>query len=123
MVKCHACDGKGCFDQYEMCLYCEGSGIQEMREENTMKFFEIHSPYYALLKAETQEEAVTKYTECVADNDGTLHEEIREVDRDYALVKFASGGVEGGEKMTVKEMLKVFNENLNDVLCIDSALL
>jgi hypothetical protein len=37
MVKCHACDGKGYFDQNEICLYCEGSGIQEMREERTME--------------------------------------------------------------------------------------
>lgn len=36
MVKCHACNGRGSFDQHEMCLYCEGSGVQEMREERTM---------------------------------------------------------------------------------------
>lgn len=37
MVKCHACNGKGSFDQYEMCLYCEGSGIQEIREEKNVE--------------------------------------------------------------------------------------
>ena len=88
-----------------------------------MKYFEIYSPYYALLKANTQEEAIAKYAECVADDDGTLHEEIQEVDRDYALVKFASGGVEGGEKMLIKEMLETFKEATPEVLCIDSALL
>lgn len=88
-----------------------------------MKFFEIQTPYYALLKADTKDNALGVYVKFVADNDGSLGETIKEVDRDYALVKFAYGGGKGGEKMTVKEMLKVFNENLNEVLCIDSALL
>lgn len=37
MVKCHACNGNGSFDQHETCLYCEGSGIQEIGEERTME--------------------------------------------------------------------------------------
>lgn len=87
-----------------------------------MKFFEVHSPYYALLKAKTKREGMATYVEYVADDDGTLHEEITEVDRDYALVMFATGGVEGGEKMTVKEMLETFTDASAKVLCIDFAL-
>jgi hypothetical protein len=55
MVKCHACDGKGYFDQNEICLYCEGSGIQEMREERTMENKGLYAKY-DVRKVETGEE-------------------------------------------------------------------
>lgn len=56
-----------------------------------MKFYEIHDPYYALIKAPNQDEAIKVYSQNVAEDDGTLHEEIREVDRGYALVSFSKG--------------------------------
>lgn len=88
-----------------------------------MKFFEIHSPYYALLRANTQEEAIAKYTECVADDDGTLHEEITEVDRDYALVSFSRGTTEDNETVPVKEILEDFKKEGSAVLLISRELL
>ncbi|WP_340701643.1 hypothetical protein [Brevibacillus borstelensis] len=83
-----------------------------------MKFFEIHSPYYALLKAETQEEAIAKYAECVADDDGTLQEEIREVDRDYALASFSRAVTEDNKKIPIEKLLEDFQREDNAVLFV-----
>lgn len=88
-----------------------------------MKYFEIHDPYYALIKAKNQVEAIKIYTECVADDDGTLREEIREVDRDYALVSFSRGRTENGKDVAISEILKDFQSEGSAVLLIDPALL
>ena len=48
---------------------------------------ESHYPYYALIKARDEDEAVQLYVVYVADDeDGTLREEMKEVEMDYALV-------------------------------------
>lgn len=89
-----------------------------------MKYFEIHDPYYALIKAADQEEAIKIYTEYVADDeDGTLHEEIEEVDRDYALIQFARSESEDRDFMPVPETLEKFRRDKSEVLLIDSGLL
>ena len=88
-----------------------------------MKYFEINDPYYALIKAENQAEAIKIYTEYVADDDGTLHEEIKEVDRDYALASFSRGGTEDGEEVPISEILEDFQSEVSAVLLIDPALL
>ncbi len=88
-----------------------------------MKYFEIHDPYYALIKAENQDEAIKIYTEYVADDDGTLNEEIREVDRDYALVIFARSESEDGDFAPVPETLDNFRREKSEVLLIDSGVL
>lgn len=81
-----------------------------------MKYFEIHDPYYALVKAETVEKALEIYVEQVADDDGTLREEIKEVDRDYALIQFARSESED-------ETLDKFHREKSEVLLIESSLL
>jgi hypothetical protein len=86
-----------------------------------MKYFEIHSPYYALVKAETVEKAIEIYVEQVADDDGTLREEIKEVD--YALIQFARSESEDGDFMPVSETLDKFHREKSEVLLIDSGLL
>lgn len=88
-----------------------------------MKFYEVHYPYYALLKANDKEEAMQLYTECVADDDGTLHEEIEEVERDYALVKFSRGRSEDKKEIPIIEVLSNFQSNEPMVLLIDGALM
>jgi hypothetical protein len=88
-----------------------------------MRYFEIHDPYYALIKAENQEEAIKIYADYVADDDGTLHEEIREVDRDYTLASFSRGGTEDGKEVPISEILKDFQSDGSAVLLIDLALL
>jgi hypothetical protein len=88
-----------------------------------MKFYEVHYPYYALLKANDKEEAMQLYTECVADDDGSLHEEIKEVERDYALIKFSRGKTEDRKEVPVLEILNDFQSNESMVLLIDGALM
>lgn len=88
-----------------------------------MKFFEIHSPYYALLKAETKEEAIATYAEFVAEDDGTLHDEIKEVDRDYALVSFSRGATEDKTIVPIPEILEDFQSEGSSVLLIGSDVL
>lgn len=63
-----------------------------------MKFYEIHDPYYALIKATDKAEAEKIYIQEVDtdDYDNFQDEEIREVEREYALVIFSqSSGVDG----------------------------
>jgi len=88
-----------------------------------MKYFEIYSPYYALIKSDTKENAIGVYVRCVADNDGTLYKEIKEVDRDSALVLFGRALTEDGHPVPISEVLKGFNSEENSVLIIDSSLL
>lgn len=87
-----------------------------------MKFYEVHFPYYALLKANDKEEAMQLYTECVADDDGSLYEEIKEVERGYALIKFSRGKTEDRKEVPVLEVLNDFQSNESMVLLIDGAL-
>ena len=61
-----------------------------------MKYFEVNYPYYALIKAETIEEAMDIYTECVCDDeDGNLKGNIKEVSPQYVQKMFvdANNGV------------------------------
>lgn len=87
-----------------------------------MKYFEILDPYYALLKAETQEEAIKKYVEIVADDEGNLNEEIREVSRDYALIEFSRGIGDNKKYLSPADLIKQFNEEGADVLLITGQL-
>ncbi|MCX2809575.1 hypothetical protein OQ477_06160 [Bacillus sp. ChL18] len=51
-----------------------------------MKFFEVSDPYYALIKANTKEDAMKLYTEEVADDDEeNLSKEMYEVSLDHAV--------------------------------------
>lgn len=88
-----------------------------------MRFFEIHDPYYALIKAGNEEQAIEKYVEVVADDDGTLRENIKEVSRDYALVIFSRATGEDNSFLSVDELLKKFEKDISDVLAIDGALI
>ncbi|MES9726294.1 hypothetical protein ABWK34_18315 [Bacillus safensis] len=56
--------------------------VKSKKEE--MKFYEVNEPYYALIKAKNDENAMTIYTDVVADDDGGLSEEITEVTEAYA---------------------------------------
>lgn len=63
---------------------------QVKSEDEEMKFYEVHDPYYALIKAKTKENAMTIYTDVVADDEeGELAENIKEVTGLYAAAKFS----------------------------------
>jgi len=88
-----------------------------------MRYFEISSPYYALIKAENEEQAIEKYVELVADDhDDTLKEDIKEVERDYALIIHARADSEDGEIITHAQALEDFNKPEAEILAVTSEL-
>lgn len=88
-----------------------------------MKYFEVFDPYYALINANNFEEALRVYVEYVSEDDGTLYEELREVDRDYALVKYSRGISEDGEQQSISELLSEFKNEAAGILLIDGSLI
>lgn len=93
-----------------------------MNQQNCMKFFEIHYPYYALIKAENEEKAIEEYTKYIADDDGTLKDEIKEVDRDYALALFSIVKDKFDEHEPITKIIDEFRKAENDILLVDGTL-
>lgn len=87
-----------------------------------MKYFEIHDPYYALIKASDKQEVLKTYVEFVADGDDKLEDGIEEVDRDYALLKFSRARGEDGKLSDISDVLKEFKEDEAFPLLIDGTL-
>lgn len=89
-----------------------------------MRYFEIEQPYYGLMKANNEEEAIKIYTETIADDDpdSPLIDEIKEVERDYALVVHARAVSEEGKYETIKTLLENFNDDKAAILAMDSLL-
>lgn len=87
-----------------------------------MKYFEVVSPYYALMKAGNIETAKAKYIEYVAEDDGTLDDEIKEVGKDYALAKFAQAPAGNRKLIPIHEVLNDFYCAEHEVLIIDGSL-
>lgn len=88
-----------------------------------MKFYEVHYPYYALLKAKTPGEAIKLYVSGVCEDDGSLGEEIKEVDRDYALALYARfSKAEDGKHIPISQAIENFQSDEPMVLLIDWAL-
>ncbi|MDO7908447.1 hypothetical protein Q5741_18765 [Paenibacillus sp. JX-17] len=88
-----------------------------------MRYFEIIEPYYAMIKAETEEQAIEKYVEFVADDDGSLKDEIAELERDYALVLYSRCPAEDMRSMKTIDLLNEFQDEEPSVLIVDGSLL
>lgn len=90
-----------------------------------MKYYEIHYPYYALIKAEDENEAVSEYIKYVSgeeDEKDEITEELEEIDRDTALMKFSMAIGEDGE-LPITEKKRCFNDKDYTILLIDGCLL
>lgn len=87
-----------------------------------MKFYEVHDPYYALIKAENEMMAKVEYIASVAQDEGTLRNEIKEVDRDYAVAMYSRTLSEDGKVIPVKEIVEDIKNDRNMVLIVDGAL-
>ncbi|MGG3890198.1 hypothetical protein [Metabacillus fastidiosus] len=87
-----------------------------------MRYFEIHEPYYALLKANNETEAIQKYIENVAGEKGETFN-ISEVDRDYALIKFSQAPDENKKLLPINTVINEFNAQENEVMIIDGSLI
>ncbi|MFE0619741.1 hypothetical protein, partial [Bacillus altitudinis] len=79
--------------------------------------------YYALIKAETEERAIAKYVELVADDDGELKDDIKEVSREHALKIYSNTKSEDGEPVSTFETIETFNSPEETVLAVTSELL
>lgn len=94
-----------------------------------MKYWEFVDPYYALLTAETKEEAVEKYVKWVADDyEGhPLIDEAKEVTRDYSFAKFIYAEIRASspniKDIDVQEYVKEFNDPDSDLLLLDGSFL
>ncbi|MCY8517918.1 hypothetical protein [Bacillus atrophaeus] len=88
-------------------------------------FFEITEPYYALIKADSGEEAEKIYNENVSDTDDyeDFQEEIREVNELYALLRFSRVLDEDGTLMEISEVMREFSKDESEIIIWDGSLL
>ncbi|MEN2765662.1 hypothetical protein [Ornithinibacillus xuwenensis] len=86
-----------------------------------MGYFEVVDPYYALIKAESKEDAKKEYNSTVADLDDI--EDIFEVPENYDLVRFSQVPGEDKKLLDPKEILKEFVDPDSNLLIIDGTLM
>lgn len=87
-----------------------------------MLYFEVHDPYYGLVKAKSKKLAMIAYTTYVADDDGTLESKMQQVERDYALLRWVMSSYAEDKNLLLNGVLTDFNKYETSVLIIDSAL-
>ncbi len=91
-----------------------------------MYYFEFANPYYALIKAKNDEDAVHKYIEIVAGDDSefeNLLEECEIVTDHYAVARFSRAVDEDGMLCDLEEILKVLESDKSELLIIDGSLI
>lgn len=86
-----------------------------------MKYFEVNDPYYALIKAENVKNAMEVYHRLVADADDGM--DLKEIERDKALIKYSQAMGEDKTLINPGEIYKEFNDDVQDILLIDGALI
>ncbi|MDA1477284.1 hypothetical protein PJ311_18375 [Bacillus sp. CLL-7-23] len=87
-----------------------------------MKYYEIHEPYYALIAAEDEKKAAEVYVDFVADDDGNLKNEVKEVCARYALGTFVGSVAKTNPHFTLGKVATDFVDRKNGYLLIDSSL-
>lgn len=91
-----------------------------------MNYFEFVDPYYALIKAKNDEEAVKKYIEVVAGDEGefeSLVEECKSVPEYYAAAKLSRSNDEFGKLVDFEEVRKLLESGDTEILLIDGSLI
>lgn len=87
-----------------------------------MKYYEIHEPYYALLAADNEKKATEVYVKWVADDDGTLKYNIKEVSRQYALGLVGDSVFQSKPELSVAEFVRDFDDRENTYLLFSRGL-
>ncbi|MCM3425531.1 hypothetical protein [Bacillus paralicheniformis] len=87
-----------------------------------MKYYEIHEPSYALLAAEDEKKAAEVYVKWVADDDGTLKYNIKEVSRQYALGLVGDSVFQSKPELSVAEFVRDFDDRENTYLLFSRGL-
>lgn len=91
-----------------------------------MNYFEFTEPYYALIKAKDDVDAVGKYIEVVAGNDSevqALLDESKIVPEYYAAARFAQAKDENGKLVDLEEVIRTFKSDETEILLMDGSLL
>ena len=91
-----------------------------------MRYFEFAIPYYALIQARNEAEAVQEYIEVVAGDKSdfdTLLDEAKEVPEYYAGARFSRAKGEDGELMDLDEVVEILKEDKAQLLVIDGSLI
>lgn len=88
-----------------------------------MKYFEVKQPYYALLKAENEEEAKKLYNEIVADEDEFSQAHYTEITEEEAWKKYSDPRIKSAFEGEAEEQMKEnFYDKVADMLLVDGDL-
>ncbi|MFT8557739.1 MULTISPECIES: hypothetical protein [Liquorilactobacillus] len=94
-----------------------------------MKFYEFEEPYYALIKASNEKEAIKKYLKEVCEDDED-EREFHEITFEQAIEKAESAIVEepqdffeNWDSMITDKAVKLLKENNLSTILIDSSLI
>lgn len=88
-----------------------------------MKFFNVISPYSALIKANTKESAMKIYIEEVANDEGTLNKDMKEISIEHAVKAYIhKTGFEQGYFFQ-DEILNGLKDKEEGVIVMDGSLL
>lgn len=93
-----------------------------------MKYYEFNDPYYALIQAENQEEALQKYAnsigeESVVDLEEETLDTLKELSKEEAWETFIEGVSEDGKKIPLEEKKEYFNASGTEFLLIGGTVL
>lgn len=89
-----------------------------------MKYFEFKQPYYALLKAENEQEAKKLYNDMVADDDEFIQANYNEISEEEAWKLYSDPKIQGEFENETKEDMKAnFYSKEADILLVDGNLI
>jgi hypothetical protein len=89
-----------------------------------LNYYEIHDPYYALIKAQSREEAINTYIKEIEVEENENYEyAFIELPKELALLKFGQSVDQEGKTMDPEEILELFSSNEPCLLLVDGALL
>lgn len=86
-----------------------------------MKYFKFTEPYFALIKAESEENAVKEYVDEVCDLDDEASEPI-EINEEEAATLIGKAVCEDGIPITSEEIAEIINSDTEEVLLVDGSL-
>jgi len=93
--------------------------IDQVKKLDGLKFYEFDDPYYSLVKAKDEKDAIEEYEHATADNP----EGVREIDIFTALLLFSRSVSEDGNQVPVIKVLDEFFNNERATLIYDRHLL
>lgn len=86
------------------------------------KFYEFKQPYYSLIKAISEDEALYLYNRHVSSEDGE-EETYEEVPYDYAVAVYSRAISEDGNMIPLEEALKDLRSETGLVMLVDFSLI